>query len=68
MSISTGDVTLDSFRTREFNVNPSVAVENLRTHGHPSTFGGISIAAIDISHDFNKYISEKEVSRNSGFY
>ena len=50
MSMSTGDVTVDSFRTREFNVNPSVAVENLRTHGHPSTLGGISIAVIDIIH------------------
>ena len=62
MSISTGDVTLDSFRTREFNVNPSVAVENLRTHGHPSTFGGISIAVIDISHDLINHFSEKKVS------
>ena len=44
MSMSTGDVTSESFRTREFNVNPSVAVENLSTHGQPSTLGGISIA------------------------
>ena len=47
MSISTGDVTLDSFRTREFNVNPSSAVENLRTQEQPSTLGGISIAKFE---------------------
>ena len=47
MSISTGDVTSDSFRTREFNVNPSSAVENLRTQEQPSTLGGISIAKFE---------------------
>ena len=49
MSMSTGDVTSESFRTREFNVNPSFAVENLSTHGQPSTFGGISIAKIKVN-------------------
>ena len=49
MSMSTGDVTSESFRTREFNVNPSVAVENLSTHGQPSTLGGISMAKIRVN-------------------
>ena len=54
MSISTGVDTFANFRVREVNENPSLAVEYWSTHGHPSTLGGICIAANFV---FNSLVS-----------